>query len=134
MKRVAISGYFNPLHVGHLDYIREAKLLGEWLIVIVNNDKQVKLKGSKPFMNEKERIEIVSQIKGVDEVVLSTDEDSTVCKTLSYLKPDIFANGGDRKEDNVPESGICKAMRIKEVYNIGGKKVQSSSKLLREIK
>lgn len=122
MIRVATSGYFNPLHVGHLRLLEEAKLLGDYLIVIVNNDEQVKLKGSKPFMNETERCEIVRGIRYVDSVVLSIDNDRTVCKTLEMIKPDIFAKGGDSTVENVPEQDICKV-----VFGIGGEKIQSSS-------
>ena len=78
MRVVAISGYFNPIHSGHIDYITSAKNLGDLLVVIVNNDNQVKLKGSTPFQDEKERVKIVSNIKGVDLAFLSADNDSTV--------------------------------------------------------
>ena len=98
MKKVAISGYFDPIHIGHLEYIRLARELGGYLIVIVNSDKQAVLKKGKPFMCEDDRLTIVSQIKGVDEVIVSIDDDKTVCKTLDLIKPDIFANGGDRTD------------------------------------
>ena len=81
-KIVVISGYFNPIHSGHLDYIQEAKKLGDFLVVIVNNDDQVKIKGSIPFMDEEERARIVSSIKGVDYTYISTDEDGTVSNSL----------------------------------------------------
>ena len=79
---IIISGYFNPLHSGHLDYIEAAKEKGDYLIVIINNDKQVEMKGNVQFMSEEERLRIVSSIKGVDKAVLSIDEDSTVCQTI----------------------------------------------------
>ncbi len=82
---VITSGYFNPLHVGHVRYLREAKKLGTKLIVVINSDKQCKLKRSFLFMDEKERSEIISSLKFVDEVVLSIDKDETVCKTLKML-------------------------------------------------
>ena len=82
MKIVVISGYFNPIHSGHIDYIQSAKKLGDKLIVIVNNDKQVSLKGSVPFQDEEERKKIVSNIKGVDHAVISIDEDATVCESI----------------------------------------------------
>ncbi len=132
-KVVCISGYFNPLHSGHIDYIREAKKLGDKLIIIVNNDTQVKLKGSIPFMTLKERVIILESLKYVDRVFISIDKDSSVCKSLEKIKPDIFANGGDRTIDNTPERKVCKELNIKEVYNIGGKKTQSSSDLLDNI-
>lgn len=131
---VSVSGYFNPVHIGHIRMFKQAKKLGDKLIVIVNNDKQVKLKGSTPFMNEKERMEIVKAIKYVDKVILSIDKDKTVCKTLKLLKPDIFAKGGDSNRDNVPEIEICKEINCKVVFNVGyGGKIQSSSWLLGKI-
>ena len=91
MRTVAISGYFDPIHVGHLEYIIEAKKLGDKLIVIVNNNHQCVLKKGKPFMDENDRVTIVSSIKYVDEVFLSIDKDKTVCKSLEKIKPTIFA-------------------------------------------
>ncbi len=131
---VAVSGYFNPVHIGHIRMFKRAKKIGDKLIVIVNNDNQVKLKGSVQFMNEKERMEIISALKLVDKVILSIDKDKTVCKTLKLIKPHIFANGGDRKLDNIPEVDICKAINCKMIFNIGrGGKIQSSSWLLKNI-
>lgn len=134
-KHIVVSGYFNPLHKGHLKMIENAKKLGFFLTVIVNNDKQVKAKGSIPFMNEKERINIVSALKDVDRVILSIDKDKSVSKTLEMIKPDIFANGGDRKTtSDIPEKEICKKLNIEMIFNTGGKKIQSSSTLLNNIK
>ena len=131
---VAVSGYFNPLHIGHIRMFEQAKKLGTKLLVILNNDKQVKLKGSVPFMDEKERMEIIKALKAIDEVILSIDKDKTVCKTLKLIKPHIFANGGDRKLDNIPEVDICKEINCKMIFNIGrGGKIQSSSSLLKNI-
>tara|TARA_R100000995_G_C3480470_1_gene123588 strand:- start:736 stop:1203 length:468 start_codon:yes stop_codon:yes gene_type:complete len=143
MKYVVISGYFNPIHSGHLDYIESAKELGDYLIVIVNNDSQVELKGSVPFMNEKERARIVSKIKDVDYAYLSYDEDSTVCNSLIsmyYLYKDsddfdgmIFGNGGDRKKGSVSsEEEVCGRLGIELQYNVGGGKTQSSSNLIKD--
>ncbi|MDP3093314.1 MAG: adenylyltransferase/cytidyltransferase family protein [bacterium] len=103
MKIVVASGYFNPIHIGHLKYLRGAKKLGDKLIVIVNNDEQVKLKGSAPFMIGKEKFEIVKAIKWVDEAVLSIDKHRTVIKTLEKIKPNIFTRGGDLTPENVSE-------------------------------
>jgi cytidyltransferase-like protein len=131
---VAVSGYFNPLHVGHLEMIQEAKKLGDHLVVIVNNDKQVEIKGSVPFMSEEDRVEIVESLKGVDQVFLSIDKDSTVCESLVKIKPDIFANGGDRKSlGDVPEYPICQKYNIKMVDGLG-KKIRSSSTLISNAK
>src|SRR5680860_1612476 len=99
---VAVSGYFNPLHVGHLEMIKKAKKLGDKLVVIVNNDKQVALKKRVPFMSELDRVSIVKALRDVDRVVLAIDDyrwldgEIPVIKTLAKLRPDIFANGGDR--------------------------------------
>ena len=128
---VAVSGYFNPLHVGHIRYLKAAKKLGTKLIVIANSDAQVKLKGSVPFMPENERMEIVKALKPVDEVVLSVDQDGSVCKSLELIKPDIFAKGGDRTRDNIPEVPVCEKLGIEMIFNVGGGKVQSSSWLIK---
>ncbi len=108
-KIVLTSGYFNPLHVGHLECLEKAKQLGDKLIVIVNNDKQVELKGSVPFMNQEDRLRIISSLRCVDEVFLSIDEDKSVCKSIEKLakmnkgNEIIFAKGGDRIIGNIPE-------------------------------
>ena len=133
--RVAVSGYFDPIHIGHLDYLELAKKLGDKLVVIVNNNHQCKLKKGKPFMDELDRIRIVESLGIVDEVFLSIDSDRSVCKSLEEIKPDIFANGGDRFESDSPESGICKKYNIEMVDGLGDK-IRSSSSLtgLKEIK
>ncbi len=127
---VAVSGYFNPLHVGHLEMIERAKKLGDKLVVIVNNDKQVALKGSVPFMSEKDRIKVISALRDVNSVVLSVDKDKTVCLSLAKVKPDIFANGGDRKSiGDVPEYPVCQKLGIKMVDGLG-KKIRASSEMI----
>lgn len=135
MKKIAISGYFDPIHVGHIEYINNAKQLGDWLIVIVNNNKQCALKKGKHFMDEKDRVLIVKNIKAVDEVFLSIDDDKTVCKSLKIVNPDVFANGGDRKNYEIPESKVCKENNIEIIDGLGDK-IRSSSDLtgLKEIK
>ena len=145
MRVVVISGYFNPLHVGHLDYIYEAKKLGEKLLVIVNNDKQVKIKDSVPFMNEHDRMRIVESITPVSGAILSIDNDGSVVQTLksiynmynlahgwcsSSTVSIIFANGGDRKLGNTPEEEFCREVGIETVYGVGGGKRESSSRLI----
>jgi rfaE bifunctional protein nucleotidyltransferase chain/domain len=128
--KVAASGYFNPLHKGHVEYLEKAKELGDYLIVVVNSDKQRALKCSKEFMHEDERMLIVSALRCVDEVVLSIDEDTTVCKSLRLIQPDIFAKGGDRTIDEIPEAKVCNEIGAKMVDGLG-EKVQSSSWLLK---
>lgn len=132
---VAVSGYFDPIHVGHLDYLELAKELGDKLIVIVNNNHQCKLKKGKPFMDESDRMRILESLSVVDEVFLSIDSDRSVCKSLEEIKPDIFANGGDRATSEVPESVVCKKYNIKILDGLGDK-IRSSSFLtgLKEIK
>ena len=126
--RVAVSGYFVPIHVGHLEYLRMAKELGDSLVVIVNNNYQCKLKKGKHFMDENDRVEIVKALRFGDEVFLSVDKDRTVCKSLEEIKPDIFANGGDTATSEVPETPICKKFNIKMVDGLGDK-IRSSSSL-----
>ena len=128
MKVVATSGYFDPLHVGHLECLELAKKLGDKLIVIVNSDHQARLKKGKPFMKEDDRLKIVAALKCVDEVFLSIDTDSSVCKSLEAIKPDIFANGGDRSLDEIPETAVMKKYNIKMVDGLGDK-IRSSSDL-----
>ena len=128
MKIVATSGYFDPLHVGHLECLKLAKQLGDKLIVIVNSDFQAKLKKGQSFMNEKDRMEIILALKYVDEVFLSIDKDKTQCETLKYLKPNIFAKGGDRMISEIPESKICKELGIQIIDGLG-EKIRSSSDL-----
>lgn len=131
---VVASGYMNPLHAGHINYLEAAKELGDYLVVIVNSDYQVKLKGSAPFMNEQDRMKIVKAIRYVDEVVLSIDRDKSQCKTLEMIHPDIFANGGDRHAKNIPEYEVCKKLGIEMVDGVGGRKIRSSSELVRKLK
>jgi D-beta-D-heptose 7-phosphate kinase/D-beta-D-heptose 1-phosphate adenosyltransferase len=128
-KIVCVSGYFNPLHVGHLEYFEKSKKLGDKLVVIVNNDSQSFLKKGSSFMKEQERLKIVRSLKIVDMAVLSIDEDRTVCKTLKCVMPHIFANGGDQFNDNIPEKDICEKLKIQLVDGLGDK-IQSSSILL----
>jgi cytidyltransferase-like protein len=138
-KIIITSGYFNPLHTGHISYLREAGWLGDKLIVIVNNDKQVSIKGSKPFMREDDRVVIVGSLKTVDEAHLSISQDGSVCKDLERIREEypndelIFAKGGDRTLDNIPEVDICRRNNIKMVFDIGCKKVTSSSEMLSKL-
>lgn len=129
---VAVSGGFDPLHIGHVRLFQEAKALGGELIVILNNDNWLLKKKGYVFMPQEERIEILLALAAVDRVVLTKHPpdplDMSVCQELFELRPHIFANGGDRKEDNVPEIPLCNEMGCRLVYNVGrGGKVQSSS-------
>lgn len=137
MKIVAVSGGFDPVHIGHVRMFFEAKKLGDKLIVIVNNDNWLKLKKGFAFMPETERKEIIEAFSCVDEVILTFHEpgttDMSVCRELEQLRPHIFANGGDRKEDNIPEYELCEKLGIQMIFNVGqGGKVQSSSELVKK--
>ena len=135
-KAVIVSGYFNPIHKGHLEYLNKAKALADELIVIVNNDHQRELKGSQEFQAEDERVMIVSNIKAVDKTVLSIDCDRTVSATLRQIAQKFgnthnlfFANGGDQNNDTIPERSVCREVGIELVDGLGDK-IQSSSWLL----
>ena len=135
---IIVSGYFNPIHKGHLDYLNNAKNLADELFVIVNNDYQRKLKGSKEFMLENERILIISELKIVDSVILSIDQDRSVCATLEKISKEysdkydlFFANGGDQDTKSSPETPLCKKLGIGIIDGLGDK-VQSSSWLLKK--
>lgn len=130
-----ISGYFDPLHIGHLDYINKAvELKNLPLIVIINNDYQAEKKKGKAFMKDTERMKIVQSIKGVNEAVMSIDYDKSVSKTINRIRDRykgfdiIFANGGDQKEKCLEED-MCNKLGIKVVYGLGNK-IQSSSELI----
>ena len=135
-KAIIVSGYFNPIHKGHIEYFNNAKACGDRLIVIVNSDNQRALKGSKEFQKEDERVFIVSNIKSVDEVILSIDQDRTQCETIKALYSKLndtyqlaFANGGDQNNTSIPEASICKELGIELIEGLGDK-IQSSSWLL----
>ena len=134
---IIVSGYFNPIHKGHIEYFQKAKNLADELFVIVNSDYQRSLKGSKPFQDENERLIIVSNIKSVDEVFLSIDQDRTVCNTIKKIFEDFgsefelyFANGGDQNNNTIPEKNICDKLGINLIDGLGDK-IQSSSWLLK---
>lgn len=136
---VAVSGGFDPIHIGHVRMIQEARALGDELVVIVNNDNWLRMKKGYVFMPQDQRKEILEAVKGVDRVILTKHKKATtdisVCEDLKELKPDIFANGGARVTANVPEVPLCKKLGIKMVWNVGnGGKVQSSSWLVSAIK
>ena len=135
-KAIIVSGYFNPIHKGHLEYFNNAKALCDELFVIVNNDHQRELKGSKEFQKEDERMIIVSNIKAVDKAILSIDQDRTVCETIRMIANKYgeqynlgFANGGDQNNDTIPERPICEEMNVALIDGLGDN-IQSSSWLL----
>jgi D-beta-D-heptose 7-phosphate kinase/D-beta-D-heptose 1-phosphate adenosyltransferase len=132
-KIVALSGGFDPIHVGHIRMIQSAAEMGD-VIVIANSDEWLMRKKGYVFMKYEERQEILNAIKGVYDVVKASDIDDTVCATLLFLRPDIFANGGDRKEGNVPEYSLCEDMGIEMKFSVGGDdKPQSSSWLIEKV-
>ena len=135
-KVIIVSGYFNPIHKGHIELFEKAKSFGGQLWVIVNSDLQRKLKGSKKFMDENERLIIVKAIYNVDKVMISIDNDKSQCATLNYIANKyskdfdlFFANGGDQNNDSIPEARTCKEKRIGLIEGLGDK-IQSSSWLL----
>ena len=132
-KIVAVSGGFDPIHVGHVRMILDAAQHGD-VIVIANSDDWLLRKKGYKFMPYEERQEILYAIKGVVDVVQASDEDGTVCKTLKKVMPDYFANGGDRKGSNTPEVKLCNELGIGLIWNVGGDKIQSSSDLVNNAK
>ena len=134
---VAVSGGFDPIHIGHIRMFEEARKLGDELVVILNNDNWLMKKKGIVFMSQKERMEVIRALRAVDRVVLtkhSVDpDDMSVSRELRKLRPDVFANGGDRKKGNVPEDVVCDEISCRMVFNVGkGGKVQSSSWLLKD--
>jgi D-beta-D-heptose 7-phosphate kinase/D-beta-D-heptose 1-phosphate adenosyltransferase len=133
-KVVAVSGGFDPIHIGHVRMILEARKLGN-VIVFLNTDAWLKRKKGYVFMTWEERAEILLGIKGVKEVYSAMDDDDTVCEALKFYQPDIFANGGDRKRGSVPEYKVCEDLGIEMSFGVGGdEKPQSSSWLVDKIK
>ena len=137
-KAIIVSGYFNPLHKGHLELFEKAKSSGDQLWVIVNSDLQRALKGSKEFMDENERLIIVKAIKFVDKALISIDKDKTQRATLAHLTDNFsenfqlfFANGGDQNNESIPEVPICMEKGIGLLEGLGDK-IQSSSWLLKK--
>jgi cytidyltransferase-like protein len=136
-RAIILSGYFIPIHKGHIEYFNNAKAKGDKLIVIVNSDHQRTLKGSKEFQKEDERVFIVSNIKSVDQVFLSIDQDRTVCETIRFIYQQLFvdfelafANGGDQNKNSIPEVPVCKELGIELIDGLGDK-IQSSSWLFK---
>ena len=136
-KGIIVSGYFNPLHKGHLEYFKKSRNLGDKLFVIVNNDNQRVLKGSEKFMLEDERLMIIESLRLIDYAFLSIDQDLTVCKTIKFIFEEFsseysfsFANGGDQTNERIPEYSICNKLGIDLIDGMGDK-IQSSSWILK---
>ena len=135
MSIACVSGYFDPIHIGHIEYFKLSKNIADKLMVIVNNDDQAMLKKGKPFMPVDERIKIIQELKCVDIVIKSVDMDRTVCHTLATVepKPTYFCNGGDQNNNSIPEAKICEELGI-ELRDGFGEKIQSSSWLIKGAK
>jgi len=139
MKVVIVSGYFDPLHVGHIECMNLAKKLGNRLIILLNNDKQTELKKGKYFMPAEERKKILEELRCVDEVFESIDEDKSVCESIKAIAEKylghkvIFAKGGDRFIYEIPETKLCREIGVEVVDGLG-EKIQSSSELIKNFK
>lgn len=131
---VAVSGGFDPLHIGHVEMMQKARKLGDKLVVILNNDNWLRSKKGFAFMPQEERKKILLAFPFVDRVVLTDhkpkDSDRSVVRTLRKLRPAIFGNGGDRGVENTPEMDACKELGIRMKFNLG-KKIQSSSWMIK---
>lgn len=136
--KVLVSGGFDPLHIGHVRMFKEAKMLGDELIVLVNNDNWLMKKKNFVFMPQEDRVEIIASLKCVDRVFLTNHkpdtDDMSICEELKQFHPDIFANGGDRTIGNIPEYDLCGMENIQMVFNVGGGKIRSSSEIVKGIK
>ena len=137
-KAIIVSGYFNPVHKGHLELFKKANEIGDFLIVLVNSDHQRKLKGSKEFQDENERLQIIQSLKPVGYACISVDRDKTQVESLKMIHHKFgdvfdltFANGGDQTNETIPESLVCNELDITLVDGLGDK-IQSSSWLLKK--
>tara|TARA_R110002153_G_scaffold6483_6_gene29568 strand:- start:115 stop:546 length:432 start_codon:yes stop_codon:yes gene_type:complete len=128
-KTIALSGGFDPVHMGHIDMIKEASRLGD-VIIILNSDAWLEDKKGYVFMPFVERAYIMKNLKGVSQITSVEDTDRTVCEALERMKPDYFGNGGDRTKQNTPEMEVCQQFGIDMVWNLGGGKAQNSSGLV----
>ena len=128
-KLVLVSGGFDPIHVGHVRMIESAGIHGG-VVVVLNSDEWLMRKKGYVFMPWAERAEIILNLKNVLSVEPVDDSDETICEALTRIRPDIFANGGDRKLENTPEIELCEKLNIELLWNAGGGKIQSSSDLV----
>lgn len=129
-KIVVASGFFDPIHRGHIEYLQLAKKQGDRLIVILNNDKQCEIKKGRAFMPVEDKKAILEALECVDEVFISIDEDISVCESIRAVNPHIFAKGGDRFSHEIPEAQVCRELGI-EIRDSLGEKLQSSSDLIK---
>ena len=142
MKVVLATGGFDPIHSGHISYLKAAKEMGDMLIVGLNSDEWLERKKGKSFMPWNERLNIVNSLEVVDEVFTFMDDDDSAINFIKQVKAHypitayklIFANGGDRKTNNTPEMDVCEELGIELLWNIGGEKIQSSSDLVNKAK
>lgn len=130
MKIVCISGGFDPLHEGHVELIKQASAYGN-VVAILNSDDWLMRKKGMCVMSWQSRAKILAAMRNIDYVVNVDDTDGTVCEALRRVKPDYFANGGDRTEENTPELELCKELGIKPLFGVGGDKIASSSEIIR---
>jgi len=134
VKTIMVSGGFDPVHIGHIRMIREASKHGD-VIVVANSDDWLFRKKGFVFMEWDQRAEILSSIKGVVKVSGVDDSDGTVCEAIRRLKPDYFANGGDRMKHNTPEQSVCEELEVEMLWGVGGnEKANSSSDLVERVK
>ncbi len=136
---MAVSGGFDPVHIGHVRMFEEARKLGTKLVVILNNDNWLMKKKGFVFMPESERAEVIRGFRAVDDVFITVHgenpDDMSVCTELRLVRPNLFANGGDRTKDNIPEISVCDEIGAEMIFGIGkGGKVQSSSWLTKKIR
>jgi cytidyltransferase-like protein len=129
---VAVSGAFDPLHAGHIRMFKAARKLGDRLVVILNNDHWLRTKKDEVFMTEDERAELVRELACVDDVIITehveADADGSVSREITYIKPDIFADGGDGS--NLPEREVCERIGVTVILNVGEPRPYPSSRRL----
>ena len=133
-KTIMVSGGFDPVHIGHIRMILDAAKHGD-VIVVANSDDWLFRKKGFVFMEFDQRAEILAAIKGVVKVSGVDDTDGTVCEAIRRLKPDMFANGGDRRKNNTPEQDVCEELSVQMLWGVGGEdKANSSSDLVERVK